>query len=259
MRRLALALVTTCLVAAPGVIAEPPPGPVNVPAAPATTEAVAETAVSISVRVVEATPRAARALRSLGTVERTLAINPIPVYDSAALAHRIECWSRTGQATSVSAPRVTTLLGQTGVISIGETIRYLEKYELEAGNLPGESIANPVLGSVTKKGLLIEATPELAPGGVSLTAKFQLTDLITPMHQAETMLGGHKVVVQLPEVSVRSVERRMLLAAGRAVLLADLPPAPPGHPRHVMAWVEARVEPLALPSNFTPPAEKKAR
>jgi hypothetical protein len=244
MRAIALAFATTCLLAAPGAIAEPPPAPAPVPVpTPAVKEKAPETFVSISVRVVEATPRAVRSLRLL---EMTRRPGDVPTYDPVALGRRIDCWSRAGHAKAISAPRIMAAPGQTATVTVGEDVAYVEDFEIEISM--GPVVANPVIGTVFD-GLHLECTSTLAPGGVSVLAKLSLSDVLRPIPEFETTVPNWeaKVRIQLPEVNIRRVERRLFLTPGRATLLADLPPAlTERNGRRVMAWIEAHatVDPI---------------
>ena len=249
MRFVVASLVAVTVLAGPRASrAEPPPAP-----APAAAPATPVTAVNLTVRVVNASCRAARSLRLLEVVRRK---GKVASVDPAALGCRIECWAKAGHVEPVTAPRVTAYAGQKATISVLEQISYVADFEAEVGR-GGHQIADPVVQTI-QAGVLLDVTGTPRGSGVDLDAAFTWSEVKRPMETYETthLAGGAKVTIQIPEMRVRRVKPRMVVPPGRAVLLADFESSlEPG--RHLLAWAEAstvRVDSLA-PSGFTPPTE----
>lgn len=228
---LAALVGSRALCAAPPAVPPPAPAPAPAPAP------VAVAAVSHSVRVVEATPRAARSLRLLAEVRRS---GEPPSVDPAALARRLACWERAGHVKAVQAPRVTAELGERATISVLEALSYVQDFELETTAGPSHT-ANPVIQTI-QEGLVLDVTATLAPGGVSLESAFTWAQVRRPIATFTSTLvpGTPAVQIQIPELKVQRARRRLEVPAGRAVLLADLAAAWP-ESRAVLAWVEASV------------------
>ncbi len=101
--------------------------------------------------------------------------------------------------TSIAAPRITTLQGQTGTLTVSQEVSYVKDYVLHVGDR--SKIVDPIV-DVVQDGLLLKVEPVIHPDGKTLTLGMTLTlaDLVEPIREVEMEIEGHRVKREIPEV-----------------------------------------------------------
>ncbi|MHC5011236.1 MAG: hypothetical protein ACYTG6_09830, partial [Planctomycetota bacterium] len=171
--------------------------------------------VNVEVRLLESPPQLVAAVFPDGAPDTERPATLLSADDAARL---LQGGDGLPASQVVSAPRLTTYDGQRANISMLEQVSYVQDYDVEVGE-GGEFTASPVIGTV-QDGLVLELVPHLRDdGAVDLEIALTLAELIRPIPEFETTLGGRTLTIQLPELRVQKVDHEALIPdAGWLVL-----------------------------------------
>jgi type II secretory pathway component GspD/PulD (secretin) len=139
--------------------------------------------------------------------------------EEAAVLSAIE----TGGIDQVTAPRITVYDRQTANCSVLNQVSYVQDFEVQRVG-DGREVADPIVATV-QDGVVVAMTPTLSAGEkeVLLALDLQISDLVRPMEEYRAALAGTQVAIQLPEVRIARLQRRVAIPVGRTYAVGGLP------------------------------------
>lgn len=146
------------------------------------------------------------------------------VVDRASVSEHIT--AATEKSLVLAAPTVTVAAKQKAAVSVIDQVSYVGDYEIT--EVDGRSVADPIVQTL-KQGLTLEVTVKRVPRDAKrflLQWNATVCDTVLPFPAATVQVGDQSVEVELPEVSLKSTQGRVAIAADQAVALLGLDPGP---------------------------------
>jgi len=120
--------------------------------------------------------------------------------EAQALLRAVE---KSPDAVVVSAPRLTMFSGQKANVTVTTQVAYVKDYDIKK-SADGSVAADPVIATI-QEGVVIDLKGSIESDGKTILTEFTGTWAVLqrPIGELETELeDGHKVTIQLPELSV---------------------------------------------------------
>jgi len=219
-----------------GLPVPPQAGPPQAAPQPGAKRSPDKRMVTLEARVIEVDVEAAATLLAGA---RPTAKQHVVALDGAAAKALLARITGEARARIVSAPRITSYVGQKANVSILEQTAYVQDYEVEQRT--GSQVATPIVGTLNE-GIVLDVTARIAAAGGGIDLDFVASQAVIqrPIPEVQAEVAGKKVTIQTPEIQVRKVAVQATLPDGGWILVGDGTVFEPKKGGHVERFVLLR-------------------
>lgn len=149
--------------------------------------------------------------------------DPVRYLDDLQTEVILRAAEKNERISVLAAPRLSAFSGQQANISAVNQTSFVQDYDVETTK--DGAVADPIIGVLTE-GLVLDLRPVLSVDGKYITVEMDGTwsKLARPIPEMEiSVRGGHKVKVQLPEISTHRLKAHATMPSGGAALIGGGP------------------------------------